>query len=46
MERRVGRSVCEGIGTKEEIDKFVLENIRTIFDPDSVFVAKLISGKL
>ena len=33
-------------GTKEEIDKFIIENIRTIYDLDSVIVAKLISGEL
>jgi predicted P-loop ATPase/GTPase len=33
-------------GTKEEIDKFISENVKAIFDSEDIIVAKLISGEL
>ena len=33
-------------GSKEEIDQFIRENITTIFNPDHVVVAELLSGEL
>jgi hypothetical protein len=33
-------------GSKEEIDKFIIRNFRSIFDPSQATVAHLISGEL
>lgn len=46
VESEKGNGVYLLKGTKEQIDIFIAENIRTIFDPDSAIVGKLISGEL